>query len=75
MNAATQVVELLVTIPRISRNDAIRMVRQIQADALHMAADHIDGNHHGLMSAFAVATQLRQDADAHIHGDRIGGAR
>lgn len=74
MNAATRAVELLVSIPRISRDTAIQLVRQIQADALHAAADHIDDRHVGLVSSYAVAEQLRQDADAHIHGDRIGGA-
>lgn len=74
MNAAEQLVEALKSRRPMNHPDAVRLVRQAQADALHATADRMANRHVGLISAYAATEQLHQDADALCWGDPIGGA-
>ena len=74
MNAADQLVEALKSRRPMNHRDAVRIVRQAQADALHAAADRMADRHVGLISSYAATEQLHQDADAVVWGDQLGGA-
>jgi hypothetical protein len=74
MTPAEQLIEALVSSRPMARRDAVTLTRAVQADALQAAADRMADRHVGLVSSYAITEQLRQDADAVVWGDHLGGA-
>lgn len=63
MTPAEQAVEALASGRKLTRRDAVVLMRDVEAEALREEADRLDGTHVGLMSTWGATTLIRQHAD------------